>query len=278
MEASLQKARQLYDTFQYERALEELQGVRQHVRTEDELVSLLLYKGIFLAELLRKEEASAAFAEALRLRPGASLPENISPKITLQFEATRAALAVSKPEPPKRPAEPGPQSKARPPSPKQPTKPPSPIDPPTPSPGAPEYVEETTEPPPKEMHPPLSMDAAPSPQVAEVPKGRAFGPRVLVPAATGGALVMAGSVFWGLAWREHSRLASADLYFNNISEMKASASRFRTYQTVGFSLLGAGIVGLGVATSLYGLSERGSSVVLGVGTNGTQVFLHGRWL
>ncbi len=302
VQASLQKVRQLYDTFQYESALEELRGARQHAQRDEEIVPLLLYKGIFLAELLRKEEASAAFTEALRLRPDASLPENISPKINLQFEAVRAALAVSKPEPEGRPSEPALREAPRPPAPAQPQKAlAGTATPATPSADAAQAEkiavqalnqiqlpatlppinvvlvpnQEVNIVPPAPPDAPLSKVATPAGAVQEY-SSHSPGSRILIPAGAGGALVIAGGVFWGLARKELSGITKDPPHLETFADAERSASRGRTYEAVGFSLLGAGLVGLGLAASLYAMDEN-SPVDLSVGTTGTVTVLQGRW-
>lgn len=83
----IDKARQLYDELEYERALEELDRAQRRARTQDDTVSILLHEGVILSELGREEEASAAFQAAFSMRPNASLPLLVSPKIKRLFEA-----------------------------------------------------------------------------------------------------------------------------------------------------------------------------------------------
>jgi tetratricopeptide (TPR) repeat protein len=271
-QACLRKARQLYDSLQYERALKALQCVPSGVLTQDERISILLFKGIFLAELLRQEEASAAFKEALLLQPGALLPLDVSPKISLQFEAVRAALAVAKPQTEKPTTRPGSQKELR---------------PPPPPPEQPQkalvevqsvqqpliYVAPVTQQK-VEVH---NQPATPAVRAEEVHTSRVLDSHILIPAGAGGALAIAGGVFWGLARKEFSRIESNDPRLGSLSELQTSASHGRTYQTVGFSLMGAGLVGLGLAAGLYGMDRTDSPAELSVGLNSNQVVLSGRW-
>jgi hypothetical protein len=55
-----------------------------------------------------------------------------------------------------------------------------------------------------------------------------------------------------------------------------SASRGRTYQTLGVGLLGAGVVGLGITTALHFTAGQ-DEVKLSVSTDGTSAFVQGRW-
>jgi tetratricopeptide (TPR) repeat protein len=273
MRNELQKARQLYDNLQYERALEELRGVQPSALTRDERISIFLFKGILLAELLRSEEAAAAFKEALDLQPSASLPLDVSPKLSLQFEAVRATLAVVKPQPEKPSTKPEPLTELRPP-------PPPPEQPQQASAEVQSvqqpliYVAPVTQQKVEVYNQPAATPAVPE---AKVDTSRVLDSHILIPAGAGGALAIAGGVFWGLARKEFSRIESNDPRLGSLSEVQTSASHGRTYQTVGFSLMGAGLVGLGLAAGLYGMDRADSPAGLSVGINSNQVVLSGRW-
>jgi hypothetical protein len=298
VQGHLEKARQLYNDLQYERALEELRSIQTHGLTKNEHVSFLLFKGIFLAELLRMEEASATFKEALVLQPGASLPLDVSPKISIQFEATRAALSLVKPVAPKPPKGPGPRSEPRPPSPEFLQQPTAMAGKPTPSLADTEQADNAAPQEPSQIPPdplpPIDVEKperakeaeAPDPPLPEValPKGtvgldrsHALAPHILIPAGTGGVFIIAGGVFWGLARKEYRKLESDDRSLTSFSAVQACASNGRTYQAVGFSLMGAGLVGLGLAAGLYGVDRTDSPVKFSVVTNGRQAVLLGRW-
>jgi hypothetical protein len=283
--ALLQVARRHFDNLEYEQALVELLSAQRLTRTQDELVSLLLLKGIILAELGNKAESSSAFREALSLRPGAVLPPDVSPKIRRQFEAVSAALAVAKPEPEEQPTKPGPRAEPRPARAAQP-------------PNAPAMAEASA-PPASTVQPPAALPqvnvvvspnqeinfaplltpfpaTAPSGAV-DVNRSQALDPHILIPVGAGGALAIAGGVFWALAKKEFNKIESGDPRLNSLSAVQGSASSGRTYQTVGFSLMGAGLVGMGLAAGLYGMDGARSPVDLSVGTNGSQMVLRGRW-
>ncbi|WP_143101286.1 hypothetical protein [Stigmatella aurantiaca] len=108
-QAHIDAARRFYEELEYERAMEELHRAQRRARTQDEFSSILLHEGVILAELGRAEEAAAAFQASLNLRPGATLPLVVSPKIQKQFEAARQEaqrdLARVTPAPPPAPAE-----------------------------------------------------------------------------------------------------------------------------------------------------------------------------
>jgi tetratricopeptide (TPR) repeat protein len=266
VQALLQEARRRFDNLEYERTLVELLSAQRLTRTQDELVSIFLLKGIVLAELGKKAEASDAFREALRLRPGAVLPLDVSPKISRQFEAVSEALAVAKPERKKRSTKPAPQAEA------QQTLPQLPA-------ALPQINVVVTPSQEVNIMPPVSPfpAAATLSSAMDTTRSRGLDSRILIPAGAGGALAIAGGIFWGLARKEFSKIESDDARLDNLQAVQGSASNGRTYQTVGFSLMGAGLVGLGVAAGLYGMDRTGSPMELTVGTQGSQLILHGRW-
>jgi hypothetical protein len=100
---------------------------------------------------------------------------------------------------------------------------------------------------------------------------------VLIPTLAGGGLLASGGVFWALSRRELSRLENADPEKTSDEQLRGFESRGKTYQTLGFSLLGAAAVSLGIATTLYLRRKSQLSMALGVGMNGTSVVAYGRW-
>jgi tetratricopeptide (TPR) repeat protein len=85
----LRAASGLYQTLEYERALEQLKRARSVSSGVSDDAVIARYEGIVLFDMGQREEAVAAFKEALYLEPDASLPLRVSPKITDAFEATR---------------------------------------------------------------------------------------------------------------------------------------------------------------------------------------------
>jgi tetratricopeptide (TPR) repeat protein len=303
VQALLQEARRRFDNLEYERALVELLSAQRLTRIQDELVSIHLLKGIVLAELGKKAEASEAFREALRLRPGAVLPLEVSPKISRQFEAVSEALAVTKLEPEKRSTESGPQAEPRPTPPGPPQKAPALVAPSAPPPANAAQAEKAAVQGQSQAQPPAALPqinvvVTPNQEVNIVPpaypvmplspmttpagaveahRSRPLSPHILIPAGAGGALAITGGIFWGLARKEFSKIESDDPRLDSLTAVQGSASNGRTYQTVGLSLMGAGLVSLGLAAGLYGMDKTDSPMELSVGVNGTQAVLHGRW-
>ncbi|NTX55177.1 hypothetical protein [Myxococcus sp. CA039A] len=58
-------------------------------RTEDERADALLYEGLVLADLGQRPKSLVAFRQGLTLRPLASLPVKVSPKVQRDFENVR---------------------------------------------------------------------------------------------------------------------------------------------------------------------------------------------
>jgi hypothetical protein len=79
----------MYESLEYEQALEKLTRARNHVRDLDEDALISFYEGIVLADLNRREQAKAAFRSGLLLKPEARLPMQVSPKVEQDFEAVR---------------------------------------------------------------------------------------------------------------------------------------------------------------------------------------------
>jgi hypothetical protein len=92
----LSTAARLYEELEYERALEQLGRAKSVARTVDEDVAVLLYEGIILSDMGRREEARAAFKAALYLRATARLPVVVSPKVEADLEVVRQEVERSR--------------------------------------------------------------------------------------------------------------------------------------------------------------------------------------
>ncbi len=237
----------LYEILDYERALVEIEQARRMSPSEEAKVTLGLYEGIILADMIRMNEANRAFRAALLLRPDAKLPVQVSPKLAKHFELIRAevkqelALIQDRREAQRRYEESIAQRET-----------PSPVEPPPPAVTAP----------PRE------------PEVVSVGNSRS---RALIPAIAGGVLLAAGGVSYGLARGEQSKLRGDDPGLVTRADAHASASRGKTLQTVGLGLAGAGVVGLGVAAGMYLLGGPSQPMALSVSTDGTSAFVSGSW-
>jgi hypothetical protein len=114
------------------------------------------------------------------------------------------------------------------------------------------------------------------PRIGALIKGGNAPERGVLPVLSGGALA-AGGMFWFLAKREHTRLRNDDPTLDSPEAVQASVSRGRNYQVLGLGLMGAGIVGLGVAAGMSLLGQPEAPVTVGVGTSGPSVLVQGRW-
>jgi hypothetical protein len=245
VQAYLLSVKRLYEDFENESALKQIARAKTLPRTPDEDVTLSLYEGVIQADLNRWAESAAAFKAALSQRPEAQLPVKVSPKVQQHFEKVRQdvkqelAARAKPPEPPPAPPAPPPATK--------------------PSPSSPG---------------PIADVGSPPPEVAQ----RSFTrPQVLIPAITGGVLLVAGGTTWAMSRKELSRLNNDDPDIRTREDAHSTASRGRTLQSVGVGLLGAGAVGLGLAAGWYAFGPASNEMALQVGTDGTSAFVQGRW-
>lgn len=92
VEDNLASVNRLYEALEYERALEKIDQAKRMVPGAEASVTLVLYEGIILAEMIRMDEANRAFRAALFLRPDAKLPVEVAPKLKKHFEFVRAEV------------------------------------------------------------------------------------------------------------------------------------------------------------------------------------------
>jgi hypothetical protein len=249
-------AGQLYESLEYERALEQLDRARKLTQGVQQDVAVALQEGIILGDMGHREQSLAAFKTALLLDPKAVLPTKVSPKVEKDFEAVRIRVLkdlASRPRPPKSPA-------------------PSAVSPLPVSP-SPSLVS-TPQTPLAPAGTGLNPVAEPSgPTTLSQPS---HSQRWILPAASG-AMALTGGVFYGLARNERSRLRSGDASLGSLEASQTSASRGRTYQTVSAGLVGAGVVGLGVSLALQLLRDEPAVAITGGGTDGRSAFIQGTW-
>jgi hypothetical protein len=113
----LSSAVQLYESLEYEEALEQVQRAKGLARGIQQDVAVALHEGIILAEMGKAEPARVAFRRGLTLDPEAKLPIQVAPKVARSFEEVRASVQKglarsgrAKPPPPP-PAPPAPEPK-----------------------------------------------------------------------------------------------------------------------------------------------------------------------
>ncbi|MBZ4373747.1 hypothetical protein [Corallococcus sp. AS-1-6] len=247
----------LYEELEFESALGQVATARQQASGPEDDVELSLWEGLLLAELIRTEEASAAFTSALVLRPDAQLPVKVSPKVSNQFEALRKAVKRAQ------------QARRDLPS-------------PTPAP------RQTTDAP-REVAPPSSPPRIASPsdiasaptasplQVTQEARTGSLRSRAYIPAIAGGALTVAGGISWALSRGEASKLRNADPSLATSADIDRSVPRGRTLQAAGVGLLGVGVLGLGLAAGMYLMGAPEEKFAMRMGTDGRSALVYGRW-
>ncbi len=266
LQSYLVSVNRLYENLEYERALEQISSAKRLTRGMADDVLLSLYEGVILADMGKWNDATAAFKSALFLQPEAKLPVKVSPKVEKRFEAVRqqvkkelgpawakreAERQQAEAEAQRLEAERQKQAEAE-----------------------RQQAEAKAQ---QEAQARAALTPEATPRAGEVSGSTSLRSRALIPAIAGGVLLAAGGVSYGLARGEQSKLSNNDPSLATRADVDASISRGKTYQTVGFGLLGAGVVGLGVATGLFVLGSPQEPVSLGVSTDGTSAFVYGRW-
>lgn len=265
----LLSAGRYYEALEYERALEELAKARRFALNADDAVLLSLYEGVIQADLGRTEESDSAFRAALALHPEAELPLSVSPKVAERLEAIRRQAKLELEAKAKtRAAFVPPRTSAD-----------SPVAPWQLSASGDPHSHVETGP---DVSAQASLAAPPAsavPDVARVPGGRGARTHAWLPATVGGGLLVGSGVSYLLARGEQSKLRGDDTGLESLEDAKRSASRGRTYQSVGLTLAGAGVVSLGISAGLYllGRSSESQTLAIDASTDGTSAFVQGRW-
>ncbi|OJT19370.1 hypothetical protein BO221_38180 [Archangium sp. Cb G35] len=81
-----------YESFEYEKSLAQLSRAKALAKGIEQEVPVALYQGVVQAELGQREESLAAFRTGLYLKPDATLPVKVSPKLERDFEEVRRAV------------------------------------------------------------------------------------------------------------------------------------------------------------------------------------------
>jgi tetratricopeptide (TPR) repeat protein len=82
----------LYENFEYEQALEQLNRAKALAKGAEQEVAVSLYQGVVQAELDQREQSLASFRTGLYLKPDAKLPVKVSPRVARDFEDVRQAV------------------------------------------------------------------------------------------------------------------------------------------------------------------------------------------
>jgi hypothetical protein len=181
---SIDAAAKLYESLDYDQALEQLAHARALGPRGDDGVEISLYEGIIHADMSgHHDQSQAAFRAALALRPDARLPVKVSPKVEREFEQLRKQVMQEQAKAARKPP---------------PRAPPAPSDRPVAA-----------------APPSLVPAEPPSPGASPFLGPSLFGVRVpLVPAALGGVAVAAGvgGTVFGLMTRHSLQQAQSATY------------------------------------------------------------------
>jgi tetratricopeptide (TPR) repeat protein len=91
--AHLAAAIRLYQKLDLDAALAELQLAEADAKnSQDELVQVLIYRGLIYSETGKLSDASDQFKRALAMRPWAEVPPDTSPRIAKNFSDARKSL------------------------------------------------------------------------------------------------------------------------------------------------------------------------------------------
>lgn len=91
-QSSLKRAADAYAQADFDQALARLVEAEDVVSNDTERCTLLLYRGVVLANVPHPEAAAAAWEQALTLNPDAVLPLPVSAKVRTQFESIQRTV------------------------------------------------------------------------------------------------------------------------------------------------------------------------------------------
>jgi hypothetical protein len=256
----VRSAVQLFQTLDYERALQQLRHARPLVRTSDEDVVVTLLEGVIYAHLGKRAQSDAAFRAALTLDSKAKLPVEVSPTLNEHFEALRAVIRkqqpgdILPPQPAAAPAATAPQPTAKP-------------APDVPAAAAPAPSVVAVAPP----NLPVVDNAPANPEVTAESGSLRSG--AWIPALAGLVVAAAGGACVAQSYNVYGQL-TGPRSAGPIDQATASslASEGKTYQGVGFAAITVGaaaLVGAGVMFVAGGGS--GPHVTAGVAPSGGSV-------
>jgi len=87
--ARLAAAQRLYQRAELEAALAELKAAEDSTRDENDLVMIMIYKGLIFAETGQGAQMGEMFKRAIAMRPWADVPQDTSPRLTKMFHEAR---------------------------------------------------------------------------------------------------------------------------------------------------------------------------------------------
>ena len=125
----LAAAVRLYQKLDLDAALAELQIAEGGAKdNQDDMVQVLIYRGLIYSETGKLSDASDQFKRALAIRPWAEVPADTSPRIAKNFsDARRSLWGMASVKPPQKRVAPPPAVSAPAPAPAVPGAPPDPL-------------------------------------------------------------------------------------------------------------------------------------------------------
>ncbi len=230
----------LYENLEYEKALRQLSNADQSKDKgpyDDAKISLL--RGVIFADMGREEKALAAFKTGFSIDSEASLPLDVSPKVSALAEKARASvrkMLASSVEAQK-------ADEKRQQEEEQPSV---------------EKKEELSAPPLLELRPNRVEERAPVAVVPPPPQGPSVRALSWIPGVVG---LAAGGVGAGM-------LISASSKYNALNNGTAPVDKAATYRdtgpreaTIGYVMVGVAAAGLGTAVTMFLLGEPGKTQV-----------------
>ena len=87
--ARLEAAKRLYQRAELDAAMAELKSAEDSSKDDNDLVQILIYKGLIFAETGQGSQSQESFKRALAMRPWAEVPQDTSPRLAKQFHEAR---------------------------------------------------------------------------------------------------------------------------------------------------------------------------------------------
>jgi tetratricopeptide (TPR) repeat protein len=87
--ARLQAAIRLYQRAELDAATAELKAAEEQSKDENDLVQILIYRGLVYAETGQPQQMQESFKRALAMRPWAEVPQDTSPRLAKLFSDAR---------------------------------------------------------------------------------------------------------------------------------------------------------------------------------------------
>ena len=87
--ARLEAAKRLYSRAELDAAMAELKAAEDSSKDDNDLVTILVYKGLIFAETGQGQQMQESFKRALAMRPWTEVPQDTSPRLAKMFSDIR---------------------------------------------------------------------------------------------------------------------------------------------------------------------------------------------